>query len=86
MDVKKTSVLNMPITSVVDMIQENHPGKNIMIGLVSKSHNYLKKQRHFDVYKAKGSDNQDQMERIVSAVVNLAIERMETQNFTRLWF
>lgn len=57
-----------------------------MIGLVSKSRNYLKEQRHFDVYKAKGSDNQDQMERIVSAVVNLAIERMETQNFTRLWF
>lgn len=46
----------------------------------------LKEQRHFDVYKAKGSDNQDQMERIVSEVVNLAIERMETQNFTRLWF
>lgn len=57
-----------------------------MIGLVSKSRNYLKEQRHFDVYITKVSDYQDQMERILSAVVNLAIEWNGNPISTRLWF
>lgn len=57
-----------------------------MIGLISKSRNYLKEQRHFNVYITKVSDYQDQMERILSAVVNLAIEWNGNPNSTRLWF